>query len=732
MTEMRGACLWIAAMALSVGCGDEGAGSLAPTASVSPSVTAATTALVDAPKTTPPVTRDGSAIARAPDDAALYIADEDHGVVRRLALPLSATTKVETVPMPGPPAQVVALDGKVLVTIRDPGLLLILAPDEQQVLREVARVALAADAWGLAVSADEQTAIVSSAWTHRITGVSLAEAKVRWEVDVAREPRGVTVLPDGRTAYVSHLMGAALTRLEGLEGPAPKVTRVALPAARARAPYGHALEASLGYSLVSSPDGQRLYAPRHALGALSTRWATWWGVGTVDVLLTATDAPLAPERTKPSTFQPADGQPSALLTQPMVSAPQMPVARSSARVVQPRAAIYRQRTRTLLVASEGNDELEELDATGVEPALLPLVSYPLNGLAPGNGRVYEDPNDSLSTKIRCRAPSGVVLSRDERDAFVFCRSTYDLAVVALRDEPTLHGVRVPGAPRLLIALGDDPLLAGVQKGDSLYRNREAAALGRRLFYDATDETMSEGMGCAGCHPEGRDDGRIWLEVAERDGSRFFVAEAVQIAHGFRIGFRVEDREPSGEGEAPRARQTPMLAGRVDAKGPYGWEGEDVDLAARLRSGFALHRFGGAERSGSDVDARTLMLGAFLRKGLAVPPRLSRELTELEQRGKAIFTSAATECATCHPPATGYTDRVPMPTGIPQLSGHLDESKVKFKTPSLAFVGGTPPYFHNGSAPTLEDLVRENGDRMGKTRHLSQEEQAALVAFLKTL
>jgi cytochrome c peroxidase len=56
----------------------------------------------------------------------------------------------------------------------------------------------------------------------------------------------------------------------------------------------------------------------------------------------------------------------------------------------------------------------------------------------------------------------------------------------------------------------------------------------------------------------------------------------------------------------------------------------------------------------------------------------------------------------------------------------------FKTPSLLFVGGTPPYFHDGSAATLEEVLEKNRDRMGKTSHLSPDDRAALVAFLRTL
>jgi cytochrome c peroxidase len=48
------------------------------------------------------------------------------------------------------------------------------------------------------------------------------------------------------------------------------------------------------------------------------------------------------------------------------------------------------------------------------------------------------------------------------------------------------------------------------------------------------------------------------------------------------------------------------------------------------------------------------------------------------------------------------------------------------------VGGTAPYFHDGSALSLEELIEKNGRRMGHTEQLSKEDRAALVAFLRTL
>ena len=43
---------------------------------------------------------------------------------------------------------------------------------------------------GLAVNDDQKTAVVTSAWSSKVSGVDLQNLTVRWTVDVAREPRG--------------------------------------------------------------------------------------------------------------------------------------------------------------------------------------------------------------------------------------------------------------------------------------------------------------------------------------------------------------------------------------------------------------------------------------------------------------------------------------------------------------------------------------------------------------
>jgi cytochrome c peroxidase len=244
-----------------------------------------------------------------------------------------------------------------------------------------------------------------------------------------------------------------------------------------------------------------------------------------------------------------------------------------------------------------------------------------------------------------------------------------------------------------------------------------------------DAVTSGGLGCAGCHPEGRDDGFVWTEIdGPAAGHPIFVGGSHLVGRGM-------------------PRQTPMLASRVAAKGPYGWHAQSETLAARAIEGFHLHRW--AESAGSPFGrwgdlgeseesfrkketTRADALAAFLRAGLVAPPRPKRALTPAEARGKTLFFDGDVGCANCHVPGD-YTDRMAHPLqALPSRMGFDNDPNPAFKTPSLLGVGGTPPYYHDGREATLEDLLMHNDDRMGKTKHLSDEDRAALAAFLRTL
>jgi hypothetical protein len=177
----------------------------------------------------------------------------------------------------------------------------------------------------------------------------------------------------------------------------------------------------------------------------------------------------------------------------------------------------------------------------------------------------------------------------------------------------------------------------------------------------------------------------------------------------------------------------MLAGRVAARGPYGWHGASATLEDRLRVGFALHRWGGSVNTEFQVAMeRPKLIATFAREGLVPPPTEIRELDEIEKRGKVVFEDSRSQCTTCHDPRYGFTDRSVVALKRSPARGFDEEEEKAFKTPSLLYVGGTAPYYHDGQVATLEELVATNGKSMGNTSWLVKEDRAALVAYLRTL
>jgi hypothetical protein len=327
--------------------------------------------------TRPPalLVREGSVIARALEDDALFIADEDRGVVTTLALPADLRSKHVDLPMPGRPAQVLVTRDRVFVSVRQvdkgDGAVVALRRTAGLELEEVGRVTVPADAWGLALTPDERTLLVTSAWPHALTAIDVAKLQVRWTKDLAAEPRAVVALAGDR-AYVSHLVGSTITRVDGIGGSEPAVKRVELPASPMRTPVGGKLDASLGYAAIASPSGDRVYFARHALGSLGP--SSWAGEGTVDALRTADDTLAAPFRVAPRSRFVATLAARVAAKDTWSNDGALPNVEARAALYAPRAMAYRRKTNTLLVASQGGDDVAELDARAMDPTMVAVTS----------------------------------------------------------------------------------------------------------------------------------------------------------------------------------------------------------------------------------------------------------------------------------------------------------------------------------------------------------------------
>jgi hypothetical protein len=109
-----------------------------------------------------------------------------------------------------------------------------------------------------------------------------------------------------------------------------------------------------------------------------------------------------------------------------------------------------------------------------------------------------------------------------------------------------------------------------------------------------------------------------------------------------------------------------------------------------------------------------------------------------ERGRTVFNVKG-QCASCHIPPT-FTDvnlRLHLPSEVvsePEPNGapsYASRSATKmYRTSPLRGIWQHPPYFHNGTAPTLEIVVQTYNTKKGLG--LTQEEMGDLVQYLKSL
>src|SRR5438094_6338391 len=119
---------------------------------------------------------------------------------------------------------------------------------------------------------------------------------------------------------------------------------------------------------------------------------------------------------------------------------------------------------------------------------------------------------------------------------------------------------------------------------------------------------------------------------------------------------------------------------------------------------------------------------------APPPPAGSFDPAAAERGKVVFTSTG-RCASCHLPAMVFTDvnlgvlHDPSETGMdPVRASRLKNHK--YRTTPLRALLRHPPYFHDGSAATLADVVEHYNRVLGLG--LSDTQKADLVEYLKSL
>jgi cytochrome c peroxidase len=266
---------------------------------------------------------------------------------------------------------------------------------------------------------------------------------------------------------------------------------------------------------------------------------------------------------------------------------------------------------------------------------------------------------------------------------------------------------------------------------------ELVDLGRMLYFDTRLSKTGE-VSCNSCHP------------LDQYGATH---DAVSRGIGGRMGKRNAPSTYHAAGQFAqfwdgRAATVELQATvPIEDANEMGMNGPEIVAKLNRIDGYreAFRRAFPTEAQPVSLERVGVALGAFER-GLVTPSRWDRyvrgdvqALNAQEKAGAKLFANLG--CIVCHTgPYLGGSmferlgARVPWPnrkdSGRKQVTGNAADDMM-FKVPSLRNVAKTAPYFHDGSAATLDQAVRMMA-RHQLGVELDNEEAAELEAWLGSL
>lgn len=578
-------------------------------------------------------------------------------------------SEVASYPVGAAPSQLILLaDGRLAVGLRSTSKLTILHPQNDGSLLAGCAVDTDAEPVALASTPDDKSLLVTTGWGHSLQSFDSASLAQRARVDLPREPRSVVVDDEGKFAYVAHAVGGKLSAID-LKAMRSNDTRIL-----ANPQMMMQEEAQQTFTLTSAVTG--------ALGGKSEmetpgRFGT--RVGCQGYPITKSVAPKG-----------------------RILAPQVLVDPGDP---ENRAQGY----------GDANNPTEITNVAVIDAGTQHIVPASLSQQAVQDRFFGRDPNEPQTGE--CILPRAAAVDAKSQSLLVTCLGidslvAYDATSAApatvekarwdVGSGPT--GVAVdPGHQRAIVwsqfersvDVIDLAKMDGTGSGDSHAKPDRialkpmgssmplAVVLGRQIFHSVGDSRVSkDGRACASCHPDGRDDSITW---ATPDGPR----------------------------------RTIMLAGRLQGTEPFAWGGTSKDVRDHLHHTF--ERLNGQGLRNVELEA----LVAYV-ESLPAPPREVTEDAALVAKGQAIFNSKEAECSSCH--SEGGTDK----HNHDVHSRATADKKPLFDTPSLRFVAGRAPYFHDGRFDTLRDVLLKTDGSMGHTKQLKPNDLDALEAYLRTL
>ncbi|KJY80265.1 NPCBM/NEW2 domain-containing protein [Vibrio nigripulchritudo] len=250
--------------------------------------------------------------------------------------------------------------------------------------------------------------------------------------------------------------------------------------------------------------------------------------------------------------------------------------------------------------------------------------------------------------------------------------------------------------------------------------------GKRLFHDASNPRMNKDgyLSCASCHADGGSDGRNWDFTDRGEGVRNTIplTGRAGMNHGnvhWTANFdEIQDFENDirfafeGRGFIPDALFE-------DVKNPLG----------QAKTGIS-----------TELDNLAIYVSSLSTFNKSPYRNADGSLTASATTGQSLFTSKG--CDSCHS-GSNFTDNKRHDVGtIDASSGTgigVSLAGIGFDTPTLLGLVDSAPYFHNGKAPSLDDVLQTPGvhyvgnqtERGHLTSYLLQLEYEGLVVAPST-
>jgi len=338
--------------------------------------------------------------------------------------------------------------------------------------------------------------------------------------------------------------------------------------------------------------------------------------------------------------------------------------------------------------------------------------------------------DSFRNVYVVANPWEVAVSPDGKRLYIIFAGTNDMFACNVVDDDYLEveyagGLRLGANPRAIRVAPDGETFYVYQALDfkvNAYSARtlketgevsvthwtgsEDVLLGKKLFYSAHPPMSAQRwISCSSCHPDGDSDGRTWQQPEGlRNTQQLFGLKQTHPIHWSADRDEVQDFE--------HTIRSPLMQGRGLIRGIV------FDSLGEKNAGLSR-----------ELDA----LAAYANSHqFRMSPHAKSGLSESALRGKELFFSSQTACATCHS-GSYFTDLKLHDVGTGQddpteLIGPL------FDTPTLLGIYRSAPYLHHGKAETLEAVFTEfnRQDQHGRTSHLQANQITDLVEYLKML